>query len=438
MIKNEFVIRINSDDKFSVDNVSIDYNLEQHSTFTYTFWNNTFDSLPHFFSKVGLDLFYISLAVFGVDRVVSRDKAQDCWTRNIRLYIPVLEIEKWIENKLLLESILDFLSGDKWDIEFRSREFTEKEIEAKKRIEEFNGEKINKETICMFSGGLDSFIGAIDLLHEQSSVNNLLFVSHYGGGKGVREYQKFLSEKLIDHYGLTLDHFKSFFASAKRGVENTTRTRSLMFFSHAIVIATGMEEQVNLLIPENGLISLNIPLTNSRLGSSSTRTTHPYYMRLLQRLINNLKINVSINNPYQFKTKGEMIQECRNIEFLKENLNYTMSCSHPDQGRMDGETETLHCGYCLPCVIRRASILKAEIEDGSRYRDRDFTSGPTAKTNLKSYNIGISKHNKKYVFLKIQNSGPIETNIEQFIGVYNRGMEELSSLLEEYNEEVLS
>ncbi|EEM58614.1 hypothetical protein bthur0007_35600 [Bacillus thuringiensis serovar monterrey BGSC 4AJ1] len=105
------------------------------------------------------------MAVFGVDRVVSRDKAQDCWTRNIKLYIPVLEIEKWIENKLLLESILDFLSGDKWDIEFRSREFTEKEIEAKKRIEEFNGEKINKETICMFSGGLDSFIGAIDLLH---------------------------------------------------------------------------------------------------------------------------------------------------------------------------------------------------------------------------------------------------------------------------------
>ncbi|HDR6388796.1 hypothetical protein COA05_20155 [Bacillus thuringiensis] len=97
-----------------------------------------------------------------------------------------------------------------------------------------------------------------------------------------------------------------------------------------------------------------------------------------------------------------------------------------------------HCGYCLPCVIRRASIVKAEIEDGSRYRDRDFTSGPTAKTNLNSYNIGIKKHNKKYVFLKIQNSGPIETNIEQFIGVYNRGMEELSSLLEEYNEEVLS
>ena len=109
MIKNEFVIRINNDDKFSVDNVSIDYNLEQHSTFTYTFWNNTFDSMPHFFSKVGLDLFYISLAVFGIDRVVSRDKAQDCWTRNIKLYIPVLEIEKWIENKLLLESILDSL-----------------------------------------------------------------------------------------------------------------------------------------------------------------------------------------------------------------------------------------------------------------------------------------------------------------------------------------
>ena len=38
----------------------------------------------------------------------------------------------------------------------------------------------------MLSGGLDSFIGAINLLKDGKSP---IFVSHYGGGKGVKIYQ---------------------------------------------------------------------------------------------------------------------------------------------------------------------------------------------------------------------------------------------------------
>ena len=64
-----------------------------------------------------------------------------------------------------------------------------------------------------------------------------------------------------------------------------------MFFAHAIALATCSSNSVKLIVPENGLISLNIPLTHSRLGGSSTRTTHPYYMSLLQELICNLNIN---------------------------------------------------------------------------------------------------------------------------------------------------
>ena len=44
-----------------------------------------------------------------------------------------------------------------------------------------------------------------------------------------------------------------------------------------------------------------------------------------------------------------------------------MSCSHPDVGRMRGESETQHCGTCLPCVIRRAAIKSAGIKDMTTY-----------------------------------------------------------------------
>lgn len=422
------ICKINEDDSFKVDEKYIEYNINHNNRFTYTFWNKQLELLPNFFTKTALDIFYISLFVFGADRIISRDSADDSWTRNIKLYIPVLDREAWLENKSLLEEMLSFLSGDSWEIEFRGRELNEREIKFKDSIED-KSNNIDFNRVCMFSGGLDSFIGAIDLL-DKSSENDTLFVSHYGGGKGVKEYQDILREKLISKYELTESNFYSFYASAKNGVEDTTRTRSFMFFSYAVVLASSVDHPVNLVIPENGLISLNIPLTNSRLGSSSTRTTHPFYLSLFQKLLDNLKIRINIWNPYQFKTKGEMIRECSSIEFLQKNISNTMSCSHPDLGRYAGEIEARHCGYCLPCVIRRSAIKNARIKDETRYRDLDFNSLDIAKMNYSSYMLGLKKFDNKNAFLNIQKAGPLNQDLDRFTDLYIRGMNELIALLE--------
>ena len=53
-----------------------------------------------------------------------------------------------------------------------------------------------------------------------------------------------------------------------------------------------MGKEIELIIPENGLISLNIPLAYTRTGTSSTRTTHPHYMKMLQELIAELGLQV--------------------------------------------------------------------------------------------------------------------------------------------------
>ncbi|EMX0193787.1 ATPase [Bacillus cereus] len=429
---NQVVIncKFNQQDTFQMGG-AIEYNINDNSIFTYTFLNNNLKKLPKFPSNIGLDLLYVSLFIFGADRIISRELAKDNWTRNIRLNIPVLEKERWERNKRLVEEMLTFLSGDIWELEFRDREFTEGELKLKTKLEKKKSNIIDVETICMFSGGLDSFIGAIDIL-EGCSEPNVLFISHYGGGKGVKEYQDILRHKLVSKYSIAADNFMNFYASAKKGIEDTTRTRSFMFFSHAIAIATSMKESIKLIIPENGLIALNIPLTNSRLGSSSTRTTHPYYLRTFQELLNNLDINVEISNPYRFKTKGEMMNCAKNKVFLIENLFNTMSCSHPDQGRMLGESEPCHCGTCLPCVIRRAAIKKANISDNTNYRDLDFNSGETAKINFSSYLLGVRKFEEKFAFLSIQKSGPIVEDISEYAALYSRGMLEVLLMLEEY------
>jgi hypothetical protein len=429
------VCKLDEEDRFIIEDDFIEYNINDNKSFTYTFWRKQLESFPNFFTKTGLDLLYISLFVYGADRVISRDSADDCWSRNIKLFLPVLEVDKWFENKGALENILNFLSGDTWELEFRERGLTKIEIKFKEKMEKGNSSDLKVDKICMFSGGLDSFIGAIDILADNSNGNDILFVSHYGGGKGVKEYQDLLKAKLIERYSyINENNFLAFYASAKNGIEDTTRTRSFMFFAHAISIASTFENNMTLIIPENGLISLNIPLTNSRLGSSSTRTTHPHYLDLLQTLLKEINIKVDIKNPYQFKTKGEMVKECKEISFLEENIVNTMSCSHPDQGRMNGETEPLHCGNCLPCIIRRAAINASNLLDKTRYRDE---SGPTATSNNLSYSIGLRKFDRKFSFLTIQTSGPITDNIKEFSELYIRGMEELNNFLEGHSEKFL-
>ena len=423
----KYVCKVNKEDKYCEDSCEVVV-LENNKIFTYTFWEQSIKKVFGKYKNEAIDLLYISLFVFYIDRVLSRDTSKDSWSREIDVNFPVLELEKWDKNKELLQTMLNFLSGDFWKIEFRKRNITKQEERYLSKIET---KENNITSISMFSGGLDSFIGAIDLLEEGE---NVCFISHYGGGKGTKEFQEYLRNILLKEYKLDDNNFFYFYATAKDGVEDTTRTRSFMFFSHAIAIASTLNKEIALVIPENGLISLNIPLTYSRLGTSSTRTTHPYYMELFQNLINNLGFEINMRNPYQFKTKGEMIKECKNIDLLVNNIHMTMSCSHPDAGRMFKETEAKHCGYCLPCVVRRAAIEFGIGNDVTEYRDKDFKKHKVAKENLNSYLIGMKKYNPLNTKIKVQLSGKIKEDIDLYANLYDRGMTELKHVLEKYYE----
>jgi hypothetical protein len=279
--------------------------------------------MPKAFKKEALDLLYISMAVYFADKRVLRENTYDGWTRSFKVYIPVLKIDKWKSQKEHLEHMISFLSGDNWSFEFRER----KQNDLEKKVEQKIGswyleDKFSPDEFCMLSGGLDSFIGAIDLLSQNKKV---AFVGIYGGGKGVKPYQDKINNLLQNEFSIPKEYFFNFNATPINGNEITTRTRSFLFFAHAIILASCVDKPTSLYIPENGLISLNIPLTNTRLGSSSTRTTHPYYLGMLQKLLNNMGIEISLKNPYQFKTKGEMLIECQKPQFIKEQYLKTMS-----------------------------------------------------------------------------------------------------------------
>lgn len=426
MIK--YICKLSSKDTFCKDEYQ-DVDLWNSTMFKSTLWRKRKQQLltiPHFFQDEALDLFYISLMVFYADCKVSRSSYPDRWTREFSIEMPVLKKDAWIANKSILESALNFLTGDRWHFSFRERPYyIEGEANFKKSLYRFRRKRKiqDSDTFCMLSGGLDSFIGAVNLLTANIAP---IFVGNYNGGKGVSIYQGKVIDSLVSHFGYARNHFFQFYASPSSANENTTRSRSFMFFAHAILLASGMGHQVNLCIPENGVISLNVPLTIHRAGSLSTRTTHPYYLGLLQKILDNMEILVKMYNPFQFKTKGEMIIECADMDFLKRNIHWTMSCSHPDLGRWRGESASNHCGVCLPCTIRRAAIYKAQIQDTSIYRD-EFYQDEEASINLKSYRLGLSKKCDPY--FAIQKNGPIYNKRDEFADLYLRGRKELLEFL---------
>ena len=117
----KYVCKIEKNDDFNIENAR-SIVLEDNSMFTYTFWEQSYKNVTGKYSNIAIDLLYISLFVFYIDRIHPRDMSIDSWSRNINMNIPVIELEKWDSNKELLQNMLNFLSGDTWKIEFRKRE----------------------------------------------------------------------------------------------------------------------------------------------------------------------------------------------------------------------------------------------------------------------------------------------------------------------------
>src|SRR5205814_538528 len=95
--------------------------------------------------------------------------------------------------------------------------------------------------------------------------------------------------------------------------ETSTRSRSMLFLGAGLAVAAGHGPNVPLFIPENGFIGINVPLTQARSGSFSTRTTHPHFMRAIEDCVMRLAITNPIVNPFRHMTKGEILASSADV-----------------------------------------------------------------------------------------------------------------------------
>jgi hypothetical protein len=387
-------------------------------------------------TEIALDLLVLAAHVHAADTRISRKtESQDTWTREIRIVVPVRDPSRWISAAPTVRRILNFLTGDRWTINFRGRP-----AKFERCVPQAPAQLIGApfDSINLFSGGLDSLIGAIDALDADG---HPLFVSHAGEGATSKSQQDCF-EPLRTHYAklapARLRVWVSFSKTLVRGVapEETTRARSFLFFALGVFAGAGLGKPFVLRVPENGLISLNVPLDPLRLGALSTRTTHQFYIARWNQLLELLGIPARIENPYWDKTKGEMVAGCANPALLKKLVPTSLSCASPTKGRWKG-LATEHCGFCLPCLIRRAAL--AHSGDPTDYtlanlRATSLDTNRAEGSQIRSFQYAIDRVKTRPELAKmlIHKTGPLYDNPERLdvlAGVYRRGLAELDALL---------
>ncbi|TGQ13577.1 Qat anti-phage system QueC-like protein QatC [Mesorhizobium sp. M00.F.Ca.ET.217.01.1.1] len=390
-------------------------------------------------SEVAVDLMILAALVNAADTRVSRVRnSQNGWTREIDLIVPVSDRALWTAQAGALGEMLRFLTGDYWRIFFRQRPSGPNQIAAtptRLPLQQF-------DEVCLFSGGLDSLIGAIDLI---AGGRKPLLVSHWYDAE-TSKAQKAVWSKLEGRYSnagvkvmrtrLGFDRYQ-----VQTGeIENTQRGRSFVFFALAALAASALTGTVRIVVPENGFIGLNVPLDPLRLGALSTRTTHPHYFAMFNALLGRLGITATLDNPYRHKTKGEMVEECADMALLTAAVPLSMSCSSPAKARYRSLSPR-HCGTCVPCLIRRAALKRGlSTKDPTLYLVPDLEVRRLDTTraegeHIRSFELMVARlsANPACASALARIPGPLNdepAEVNDFVEVFRRGILEVGELLD--------
>lgn len=363
-----FTLRLSADNDVPPDEAASSFYwlTDQRSSFT--------SGLGPSLGKLGpvpernIDFVRIALTAFAADRSVLRDGRGSNWNqRQIDLQIPVSDPDCWTAVAKELASVLGFLSGDRWTLTFTH------EKAPVETVAPTDTSPVPKRVVLL-SGGADSAIGALYSRSLLSQTENHTLLSHFSNTMlapiqrhVTAEIKRLIPGPTQQHVVVHLGRGSHRIDGRSYPSEPTSRSRSLLFLALGLAVAS--IHQVSLWIPENGFASLNPPLGPERLGSLSTRTTHPAFLKNLSATLTKTNAHAAIENPFAGSTKGEMYRRVVDLiggDEAAAFLGKTHSCALTGQ-RSHGISAEVPCGICFGCVLRRASFSASGVVDGTDY-----------------------------------------------------------------------
>lgn len=344
------------------------------------------------FPETARDVLDVATTVYVADEQHSRSEADDLWTRPLEFEIPVRDVELWRQAQSALVSAVSFVSGDQFEFDWMTLE---------RRLKPYSRHRKRLagtfDRVCLFSGGIDSLLGAINYLEAGET---LLLVGHQAESASSSA-QSELAAQVARRYPEQVSFLQCRIARSRNRAptyplptkaEDTHRTRSFLFLSlgAAVAMATRVNE---IAIPENGLIALNIPLETSRLGALSTRTAHPIFLSRFGEFARAVGVfNGGLKNPFVLLSKTDMVREAEAWTYPL--LKRSVSCARPLRYQDHG---VRHCGYCVPCLYRRLAMMEADLDDSSDYAFDVFSSVNSLSDTLQSDARALARFAKRVV-----------------------------------------
>jgi len=133
---------------------------------------------------------------------------------------------------------------------------------------------------------------------------------------------------------------------------------------------------------ENGVVGLNLPISEQAVGARATRTTHPQVLSGFSELFSVLAgESFAVEDPFLWLTKTQVFDLIGDAG-CGDLIQDSVSCMHTREQTI----ERPHCGRCSQCVSRRFAALasryaandpsdlyKVDLLTGPRLPDKDLT-----------------------------------------------------------------
>ncbi|MEK6927721.1 MAG: 7-cyano-7-deazaguanine synthase [Nanoarchaeota archaeon] len=320
-------------------------------------------------SKVSATFYSIANTLFMLEKLIKSGEKRK--SVKIDYYVDLSEEEiKELSNELK-NLVLDVLCEE---IDFK---FVKSNLNINvKNVPNFG----KNDTICLYSGGIDSTLGILKSKEKYGNVIGL-YVGHQDLGKITHKIE-IIKKELLDSAGISLIKFL-----APAMGKGYSQLRGFLYVLYGAVLADFLEAK-RIIIAECGVTMYQPKFAPM---DTITYTTHPLVLRTSKKITEIiLKRPLALILPFEDFTKTEMMKLLSDDNILSK----THSCLSARWNQ--------NCGGCYACITRMIGSVNLELST-SYFKDSHF--GDRNNEILSSlinfcFNFEINKKEVDYWSLK--------------------------------------
>lgn len=354
-----------------------------------------------FFGKrvpdVFIDLLRIASAIYFTDRLMQRKRRDQrrYWSRSLILKVGVLQPDRWSSNDVrdAVADGLEFLTDDAWELIFE-------------KDDQRTGRQIQRalfsipvdSRVCLYSGGLDSAAGLANQVATDADRHVLpVTVWHQPIQRKMvqRQYDLLRSKLDVTISPLIVKAARIWMPDLAHIREELSQRSRAFLFMAAGGAAAAMAGASTIEVYESGIGAINLPLMAGMVGSRTTRSAHPEFLRKMSRLVSLIaEQEITFKLPFMDRTKGQIVKALTD-HGLAELPPTTVSCVHYPLR----ESKHKQCGVCPACIFRRQALLVAGIQEPPGTYKFDLFGSPSRANRISPKRL---KHLKAFLDQVVQ------------------------------------